>query len=79
MIGTNFENHGKLDVNVIPVDADGNDDIPDEDLPESQDDLLDRRLDYIINIERATDLPSNFCQEVFVEYQLYLEETKHRT
>lgn len=46
LIGTNYENHGKLEVNVVPVDQDGNEDIPDEDLPDSPEDLLNRRLDY---------------------------------
>jgi len=34
LIGTNYENHGSLEVNVIPVDAEGNEDIADEDLPD---------------------------------------------
>ena len=35
LIGSNYENHGQLDLNVIPVDPDGNEDLADEDLPET--------------------------------------------
>lgn len=79
LIGTNYENHGKLEVNVVPVDTDGNDEIPDEQLPDAPEDLLDRRIDYQVQIIRATDLPSNFCKDVFVEYQIYLNEQVFRT
>ena len=79
LIGSNYENHGQLELNVIPVDAEGNEDIAEEDLPDAPEDLLDRRIDFIVNITRAKDLPSNFCKDVFVQYQVYLEETKYTT
>ncbi len=50
------------------MDADGNEDLADEDLPDAPEDLLNRRIDYVVSIERARDLPSNFCKDVFVEY-----------
>ena len=68
LIGSNYENHGQLDVNIIPVDAQGNEDIPEDDLPAEPSELLDRQIDFIVSIERARDLPSNFCKDVFVEY-----------
>lgn len=79
LIGTNYENHGKLDVNIVPVDENGNEEIPDEDVPDQPEDLLNRRIDYLVQISQAKDLPSNFCKDVFVEYQIYLEEEKYRT
>ena len=68
LIGTNYENHGKLEVNIVPVDATGNEEIPDEELPETPEDLLNRRIDFQVHIKQAKDLPSNFCKDVFVEY-----------
>lgn len=68
LIGTNYENHGKLEVNVVPIDADGNDELADEDLPDAPEDLLNRRIDFLVQIKGAKDLPSNFCKDVFVEY-----------
>lgn len=50
LIGTNYENHGKLEVNVIPVDPDGNDELADDDLPESPEDMLNRRIDFLVQI-----------------------------
>ena len=79
LIGSNYENHGSLDINVIPVDAEGNEDIAEDDLPEQPEDLMDRRMDFVINIIKASNLPSNFCKDVFVQYQIYLEETKYQT
>lgn len=79
LIGSNYENHGQLDVNLVPVDLEGNEDLADEDLPDVPEDLLNRRIDFLVNIERARNLPSNFCKDVFVEYQIYLEEEKYRT
>ena len=79
LIGSNYENHGQLELNVIPVDPDGNEDLCDDDLPESQEDLLNRRIDFLVTIQSAKDLPSNFCKDVFVEYKIYLEDQKYRT
>ena len=48
------------------MDTEGNDEIAEEDLPDQPEDLLDRRIDFIVSIMRAKDLPSNFCKDVFV-------------
>lgn len=81
LIGTNFLNHGSLRVNVVPTDENGNYDEDDEDLfVEEPEELLQRhRLDFAIEIERAENLPINFCKDVFVEYQLFLDDTKYKT
>ena len=77
LIGSNYENHGSLECNVIPVDPEGNEDLPEDDLPDQPEDLMDRRMDFVVHIEKASNLPTNFCKDVFVQYQLYLEETKY--
>jgi hypothetical protein len=64
---------------MIPVDQEGNEDIPEDDLPDQPEDLLDRRIDFVVNITHAKDLPSNFSKDVFVEYQFYLEDKKYHT
>lgn len=79
LIGRTFEVFGKLNVNIIPVDQDGNEDLPDEMIPDEPEDLIGSRIDYVIKIEQAVDLPFNFCRDTFVEYQLYLNEEKFRT
>lgn len=79
LIGSNYENHGQLEVNMIPVDPEGNEDLPEDDLPEQPEDLLDRRIDFVVSITNAKDLPSNFCKDVFVQYEFYLENKKYQT
>jgi len=79
LIGITFEVYGKLQVNIIPVDPSGSEDLPDEMIPDEPEDLIDQRMDYVVQIENATDLPQNFCRDTFVEYQLYLNDEKFRT
>ena len=79
LIGQNYEHHGQLAVDVVPVTPEGSDEIPFEDVPDAPEDLLNRRIDYLVCIRNAKDLPSNFCKDVFVEYSIYLEDEKHYT
>ena len=76
---TNFTWGGSLSVNVIPLDANGSTEIDDADLPDEPEDLLNRRIDFMVRIERATGLPNDFCRDVFVEYSIYDDETKFKT
>ena len=68
-------------MNVSPVGPEGQniEDMPDEMIPEEPDELLDQRIDYVIQINKALDLPSNFCRDVFVEYSLFLSDDKYKT
>jgi len=68
LIGSNYENHGNLEVDVVPVDPNGDVELADEDLPEVPEDLIQRRVDYLVKVIRAKNLPTNFCRDVFVEY-----------
>lgn len=52
LIGTNFMNHGKLHVNLLPVDQNGVYDEDDEDMfIDEPEELLGRRLDFVVDIE----------------------------
>ena len=48
-------------------------------IPDSPHDLVGQRIDFIINIVRAYDLPINFCKDVFIEYTFYLDNEKYET
>ena len=48
LIGRTFEVFGKLNVNVIPVDQTGSEDLPDEMIPDEPEDLIDTRIDYVV-------------------------------
>lgn len=36
---------------MIPVDENGNEDLPDDDLPDAPEDLLNRRIDFLVTID----------------------------
>lgn len=72
IIGTTYGVHGRLDLNIIPCNPDGTfedlDFIPDEPA-----DLIDQRIDFIVEITQAHELPEDLCRDVYVEYQFYLD------
>ena len=70
---------GKLDVNVIPTDEEGEPDIPEEKVPEDPSELIGQRIDFVVEINKAMDLPDNFCKDVFCEYTFFLSEEKFST
>jgi hypothetical protein len=76
-MGPTFKIHGKLEVNIIPVNFDGSEDL--EFIPDEPNDLVDQRIDFVVQISRAIELPENFCKDVFAEYSFYLDPTKYRT
>lgn len=48
-------------------------------LPDNPMDLISQRIDFVINITKAYDLPEDFCKDVFFEYQFYLDSEKYKT
>ena len=47
---------------------------------EEPEELLERgRLDFAVEIEKATDLPVNFCKDVYVEYEIFIDGPKYKT
>lgn len=50
LIGNTFEVFGKLEVNIIPCDASGTLEPPDEILPDEPKDLINNRIDFIVEI-----------------------------
>lgn len=66
LIGSTYEVHGKLDVNIIPVNPDGSEDL--DYIPEDPSELFDQRIDFIVKIDKASELPDDLCRDVYVEY-----------
>ena len=81
LIGTSYQPHGFLLVNIMPTDQNGVYDEENEDLfIDEPEELLEReRLDYAVEITRATNLPINFCKDVFVEYEIFIDGPKYKT
>jgi hypothetical protein len=48
-------------------------------IPDSPLELTGQRIDFIVNIVRAYDLPIDFCKDVFIEYTFYLDSEKYDT
>ena len=67
---------GKISLNIIPVDENGNefDEVPDEPI-----DLIGQNLLYKVVISKCYDLYENFCSNLYVEYTLELDGTKNKT
>lgn len=79
IIGQDLQVMGKLEVNIIPVDEDGESEIPEDFIPDEPEDLEGRRIDFIVEIKQAKDLPSNFCRDVYCEYKFYLSEEVYQS
>lgn len=48
IIGSTSSVNGKLEVNVIPCDTDGEGEFPEEIIPDSPTDLVGQRIDFIV-------------------------------
>lgn len=70
---------GKLEVNIIPVDKDGESEVDEDIIPDDPEDLIGERIDFIVEIKQAQELPINFCRDIQCEYQFYLGEEKYQT
>jgi len=79
LIGATSDINGKLEVNIIPTDPNGDPDLPDELIPDEPMDLVGQRIDFNVQIIRAYDLPSYFCKDVYCEYQFYIDKEKYKT
>ena len=65
---------GKLEVNIMPVDEDGESEVSEDIIPEEPEDLIGKRIDFIVEIKQATKLPKNFCRDVYCEYKFFLSD-----
>ncbi len=77
LIGSTFEVHGKLQLNIIPVNPDGTEDL--EFIPDEPNDLIDQRIDFVVQISKALELPEDLCRDIYVEYNFYLDPNKYRS
>jgi hypothetical protein len=78
LIGSTFEVHGKLELNITPVNPDGTSEELDF-IPDEPTDLIDQRIDFVVEIIKAYDLPEDLCRDIYVEYSFYLDPTKYKT
>lgn len=79
IVGTDMQAVGQLTMNVLPCYADGNEDIDEEQCPDDPSELISQPLDFKVSISHATNLPENFCRDVYCEYKFYLDDTLYKT
>lgn len=48
-------------------------------IPDEQEELLEKRLDFIVQIDSALELPDDFCRDVFCQYTFFLDDEKYKT
>ena len=70
---------GKLEVNILPTDESGWDEPPDDLIPYQPEDLIGKRIDFAVIIERSIELPENFCRDVYCEYTFFLDDQVYST
>jgi len=67
-------------VNIVPCDPTGDPDgISEEMFTDNPEDLKGHRLDFIVEISHGSEIPSDACKDLYVEYNFYLDEDRHRT
>lgn len=66
-------------MNVIPCDENGNEDLDEEQLPDEPGDLLNERIDFKVKIDKLTNLPEDFCRNIYCEYQFFMDDEVYKT
>ena len=80
IIGLNTGKCGSLDFAITPCGESGEGEPDDDILPdESPEELIGKRIDFNVVIKKATDLPFNQCNEVFVNYQFFIDDELYQT
>lgn len=79
IIAPNNDVHGEIHMNVVPCDEEGNEELDEEMMSDDPNDLLNERLDFKVKIEKLTNLPKNFCRNIFCEYRFFMEDTLYKT
>lgn len=79
IVATNNKIYGQLEINLVPCDEDGNEDIDEDLLSDDPADLKDQSLTFKVKISRIANLPEDFCRNIYCEYGWYLDKEKYRT
>lgn len=72
IIAANNDIYGQLTMNVIPCEEDGNESLDEEEIPEIPQDMIDESLNFKVTIDNITNLPDDFCRNIFFEYEYYV-------
>lgn len=79
IVATNNKIYGQIELNIVPCDEEGNEDIDEDLLSDEPMDLVNNTLDFKVKISKITNLPEDFCRNIFCEYEFYMDKTKYTT
>ena len=64
---------------MVPCDENGMEDLDEELLPDDPMDLLNQELNFKVKISHISNLPADFCSNIYCEYKFYMDDTKYTT
>ena len=71
IVATNSEVIGKLQMNLVPCDENGCEDLDEDLLPDEPQDLINKSLNFKVKIDKIIDLPESFCRDIYIQYKFY--------
>jgi hypothetical protein len=74
IVSTSNKIVGKVFVNIVPCEEDGNEDLDEDSLPDDPKDLLNTEIFLKVKISHIENLPEDFCRNIFCEYKLYMDD-----
>ena len=74
IVATNNKIYGQLEINVVPCTEDGNEELDEETLTDDPMDLLNNTLDFKVKISQISNLPEDFCRNIYCEYEFYMDK-----
>ena len=79
VVAPNNDVYGEIHMNVVPCDPDGNEELDEDQMTDDPNDLLNEQLDFKVKIEKLTNLPEDFCTNIYCEYQFFMDEQIYKT
>lgn len=79
IVAPNSDVYGEIHLNVVPCGPDGNEELDEEQMTDNPEDLLNERLDFKVKIDQLTNLPEDFCRNIFCEYEFFMDGEVYRT
>ena len=79
IVATNNKIYGQLEINVVPCTEDGNEELDEETLTDDPMDLLNNTLDFKVKISQISNLPEDFCRNIYCEYEFYMDKQKYKS
>ena len=59
-------------MNVLPCEENGNEELDEDNISDNPEDLIGNQIDFKVIIENITNLPEDFCRNIYCEYEFYV-------